>query len=65
MPAILAYLDGFSPDIKEILAKFKFKNQIDTLIEADILIAVISKTASQLTKKKSLAIAVFLTYLIY
>lgn len=41
-----AYLDGFSPNVKEILEKFKFKNQIDTLIEADILIAVIEKFIS-------------------
>lgn len=41
-----AYLDGFSPNVKEILDKFKFKNQIDTLIEADVLIAVIEKFIS-------------------
>lgn len=41
-----AYLDGFSPNVKEILEKFKFKNQIDALIEADILIAVIEKFIS-------------------
>ena len=32
-----AYLDGFSPNVQEILDKFKFRNQIPTLIEADIL----------------------------
>jgi type I restriction enzyme M protein len=31
------YLDGFSPNVQEILDKFKFRNQIPTLIEADIL----------------------------
>ena len=31
------YLDGFSDNVKEILDKFKFRNQIPTLIEADIL----------------------------
>ena len=36
-----AYLDGFSPNVQEILEKFKFRNQIDTMIEADILGAVI------------------------
>ena len=41
-----AYLDGFSPNVKEILEKFKFKNQLDTLIEADVLIAVIEKFIS-------------------
>src|SRR6056297_1229187 len=32
-----AYLDGFSPNVQEILEKFKFRNQISTLIEADAL----------------------------
>jgi len=31
-----AYLDGFSPNVQEILDKFKFRNQIRTLVEADI-----------------------------
>jgi type I restriction enzyme M protein len=31
------YLDGFSPNVQEILEKFKFRNQIVTLVEADIL----------------------------
>jgi type I restriction enzyme M protein len=39
----IAYLDGFSPNVQEILEKFKFRNQIDTMIEADILGAVIEK----------------------
>lgn len=41
-----AYLDGFSPNVQEILEKFKFKNQIDTMIDADILGAVIEKFVS-------------------
>lgn len=41
-----AYLDGFSPNVQEILEKFKFRNQIDTMIEADILGAVIEKFIS-------------------
>lgn len=41
-----AYLDGFSPNVQEILAKFQFRNQIDTMIEADILGAVIEKFIS-------------------
>ena len=41
-----AYLDGFSPNVQEILAKFQFKNQIDTMIDADILGAVIEKFVS-------------------
>ena len=42
-----AYLDGFSPNVQEILEKFKFRNQIDTMIEADILGAVIQKFVSK------------------
>jgi type I restriction enzyme M protein len=38
-----AYLDGFSPNVQEILDKFKFRNQIPTMIEADILGHVIEK----------------------
>lgn len=41
-----AYLDGFSPNVQEILDKFKFRNQIDTMIDADILGAVIEKFIS-------------------
>ena len=26
-----AYLDGFSPNVQEILEKFKFRNQLDTI----------------------------------
>jgi type I restriction enzyme M protein len=32
-----AYLDGFSPNVQEILDKFKFRNQLPTLVEADNL----------------------------
>ena len=32
-----AYLDGFSPNIQEVLEKFRFRNQIPTLVEADTL----------------------------
>lgn len=42
----LAYLDGFSPNVQEILEKFKFRNQIDTMIDADILGAIIEKFVS-------------------
>ena len=38
-----AYLDGFSANVQEILDKFKFRNQIPTLIEADILGHLIGK----------------------
>lgn len=39
----IAYLDGFSANVQEILNKFKFRNQIDTLVEADILGSLIEK----------------------
>lgn len=42
----ISYLDGFSPNVQEILEKFKFRNQIDTMIDADILGAVIEKFVS-------------------
>lgn len=38
-----AYLDGFSPNVQEILDKFKFRNQIPTMVDADILGHVIEK----------------------
>jgi type I restriction enzyme M protein len=41
-----AYLDGFSPNVQEILDKFEFRNQIRTMVDADILGAVIEKFTS-------------------
>jgi type I restriction enzyme M protein len=38
-----AYLDGFSANVQEILDKFRFRNQIPTLIEADILGHLLAK----------------------
>jgi len=38
-----AYLDGFSPNVQEILDKFKFHNQIPTLVDADALGPLIEK----------------------
>jgi type I restriction enzyme M protein len=38
-----AYLDGFSPNVQEILDKFKFRNQIPTLVEANALGGLIEK----------------------
>ena len=32
-----AYLDGFSPNVQEVLGKFKFRDQIPTLVESDVL----------------------------
>lgn len=42
----LSYLDGFSPNVQEILEKFKFRSQIDTMVEGGILGAVIEKFVS-------------------
>lgn len=33
----IAYLDGFSPNVQEILSKFKFRDQIQTLVDAHVL----------------------------
>ena len=41
-----AYLDGFSANVQEILEKFKFRNQIPTLVEANILGTLIEKFLS-------------------
>jgi hypothetical protein len=38
-----AYRDGFSANVQEILDKFKFRNQIPTLVEADILGGLLEK----------------------
>ncbi|WP_243302208.1 type I restriction-modification system subunit M [Geothrix oryzisoli] len=41
-----AYLDGFSSNVQEILEKFKFRNQISTLVDANILGTMIEKFLS-------------------
>ena len=41
------YLDGFSPNVQEILDKFKLRNQIPTLVDADILGSLIEKFTSR------------------
>ncbi len=38
-----AYLDGFSPNVQGVLGRFGFRNQIPTLIEADVLGFLIGK----------------------
>ena len=38
-----AYLDGFSPNVQEILDNFKFRNQLTTLSKADALGTLIEK----------------------
>ncbi len=37
------YLEGFSPNVQEVLSKFKFYNQLPTLVEADALGFLIRK----------------------
>lgn len=41
-----SYLDSFSPNVQEILEKFKFRNQISTMADAGILGDVIEKFTS-------------------
>jgi len=41
-----AYLDGFSPNVQDILEKFEFRNQIPRLSKADALGALIEKLVS-------------------
>jgi len=38
-----AYLDGFSPNVQEILTNFEFRNQIPRLSDADVLGTLIGK----------------------
>ena len=42
----VAYLDGFSPTVQDILGSFEFRNQIQTLAEADALGTLIEKLTS-------------------
>jgi type I restriction enzyme M protein len=39
----IVYLDGFSPNVQDILEKFEFRNQIPKLSRADVLGALIEK----------------------
>ncbi len=41
------YLDGFSEDVQQIISKFKLKNQLETLEDAGITFALISKFVSR------------------
>lgn len=52
----IAYLDGFSPNVQEILEKFKFHVQIDTMSESGILGAVIEKFVSPLINLSPLSV---------
>ena len=38
-----AYLDGFSPNIQEVLEKFRFRNQVSTLVETNTLGSLLDK----------------------
>jgi len=38
-----AYLDGFSPNVQEVLDKFAFRNQVPKLVESDILGQLLEK----------------------
>ena len=42
----LDYLDGFSPNVGEIIQKFSFRNQVDKLHESDVLGHLIEKFLS-------------------
>ena len=48
-----AYLDGFSQNVQEILEKFKFRNQIPTLIDADVLGSPVGKKTSRTAQCKA------------
>lgn len=39
----IAYLDGFSANVQDIITKFKFRNEIDTLVEGGVLGSLIEK----------------------
>ncbi|PRP93750.1 putative type I restriction enzymeP M protein [Bacillus sp. M21] len=41
-----AYLDGFSPNVQEIISKFKIRNQLETMKEAEITYSIIEKFTS-------------------
>lgn len=42
-----AYLDGFSPNVQEIISKFKLRNQLETMKENEITFLLIEKFASR------------------
>ncbi len=41
-----AYLDGFSPNVQEIISKFKVRNQLETMREAGLTYGLIEKLTS-------------------
>jgi len=42
-----AYLDGYSPNVQEIIGKFKLRNQLETMKENEITYLLIEKFASK------------------
>ena len=42
-----AYLDGFSPNVQEIISKFKIRNQLETMKDAGITYSLIEKFAAR------------------
>jgi len=44
---LLKYLDGFSPNVQEIISKFKIRNQLETMQEAGITWLLIEKLTSK------------------
>lgn len=41
------YLDGYSPSVQEIISKFKLRNQLETIKEAEITYLLLEKFASK------------------
>lgn len=41
------YLDGYSPNVQEIISKFKLRNQLETMKESEITYLLIQKIASK------------------
>ena len=41
-----AYLDGFSPNVQDILEKFEFRNQINRLSDGDVLGSIVNRFLS-------------------
>lgn len=41
------YLDGYSPNVQEIISKFKLRNQLETMKESEITFLLIEKLASK------------------
>ncbi|MDQ8198192.1 class I SAM-dependent DNA methyltransferase [Pelagicoccus enzymogenes] len=42
-----AYLDGFSDNVKEIIDRFKLREQIATMVDADVLLDVLEKFTAE------------------